>query len=99
LSATGGGPLASYFVARNTLSVIVKDLPWPLLRANAGRIAFDQLLDLLRTSKHLREPAARAKVRGTVAAVPMLPAMLKKRRRIQSRRRAPLASIERLLVP
>jgi GT2 family glycosyltransferase len=99
LSATGGGPLASYYVARNTVNVIVKDLSWPLLRANAMRIGGDQLADLLRTLRHLREPAARARIRGTFAALPMLPKMLRKRRRIQARRRAPLDSIERLLIP
>ena len=42
LSATGGGSLASYYVARNTIAVIVKDVPGALLRKNAHRIALDQ---------------------------------------------------------
>ncbi|MGA7673294.1 MAG: glycosyltransferase family 2 protein [Nitrolancea sp.] len=99
LSATGGGPLASYCVARNTIAVIVKDIPFPLLRRNASRIVVDQLRTVFGIIPHLREPAARARLRGTFAAVPMLPRMLAKRRRIQRRSQVDLEQIERLLVP
>ncbi len=99
LSATGGGSLASYYVARNTLAVIVKDLPGPLLRKNARRIVWQQLRMLLGTLPHLREPAARARVRGTFAVLPMLPSLLTKRRRIQQRSRVDPQQIERLLMP
>lgn len=99
VSATGGGTLASYYVARNTVCVILKDLPSPLLMKNAVRIAFDQAFDLLRTLPHLREAAARARIRGMCAALVLVPRMAHKRRRIQEGRRASIADIERLLVP
>ncbi len=38
LSATGGGTLASYYVGRNTIWVIAKDMPGPLIRRHFGRI-------------------------------------------------------------
>ncbi|ACZ39094.1 glycosyltransferase family 2 protein [Sphaerobacter thermophilus] len=97
LSATGGGPLASYYVARNTLAVLVKDVPGPILRRNLPRIAAQQTRLLLGTLPHLREPAARARLRGLLAAPVLWPRMLTKRRRIQSARRVPVDAIERLL--
>lgn len=65
LSATGGGPLASYFVARNVWLLLARSVPRRLLRRrrvlarHAGRVC-----DMLR---HAREPAARASLRGTLA--------------------------------
>jgi len=38
LSATGGGPLASYYTGRNTLWVLVKNYPGSLLRRYGTRI-------------------------------------------------------------
>ncbi len=38
LSATGGGVLASYYVGRNTIWVIAKDMPGPLIRRHFGPI-------------------------------------------------------------
>ncbi|MDI3340792.1 MAG: glycosyltransferase family 2 protein [Sphaerobacter sp.] len=98
LSATGGGPLASYYVARNTVAVLVKDVPWPILRRNLPRIAAQQARLLLGTLPHLREPAARARLRGLLATPRLLPRMLAKRRRIQSTRRVPIAAVDKLLV-
>ncbi len=97
LSATGGGTLASYYVARNTIAVLVKNLPGPLLRRHLRAIVAYQASLVLDTLPHLREPAARARLRGLLAAPGMIPALLPKRRRIQSARRVPLARIELLL--
>ncbi len=99
LSATGGGSLASYYVARNTINVIVKNMPVPLLRENAIRILGDQLTDIVRTLRRVREPAARARLRGTFASLPMLPRMMRKRRRIQQRARVHAADVAPLLEP
>ncbi len=99
LSATGGGTLASYYVARNTICVIVKDLPSQLLWRNCGRILADQTRALLGALPHLRETAARAQIRGTLAALPMIPHMIRKRARIQQHRVAGLDDLSRLLVP
>jgi GT2 family glycosyltransferase len=97
LSATGGGSLASYYVARNTLNVILKDLPGAILWRNLPAIVADQSRDVWRTLPHLREPAARAHLRGMLAALLSAPRMLVKRRTIQRTRRAPIAGIARLL--
>ncbi len=99
LSATGGGPLASYYVARNTIYVIVKDLPSQLLWRNCGRMFADQARELLLALSHVREPAARAQIRGTIAALPMIPHMIRKRARIQQLRTASLDDLNHLLVP
>jgi GT2 family glycosyltransferase len=99
LSATGGGPLASYFVARNTVNVMLKDLPGRLLWRNMPNIIGYQTRDVWRTLPHLRESAARARIRGLFAAVRTAPVMLAKRRRIQRSRTVSLEDIERLLLP
>lgn len=99
LSATGGGKLASYYVARNTISVIAKDVPAPILLRNGIRIAAAQVQELVRAVVHAREPAARAQIRGTLAGAIAIPRMLRKRRRIQQTGRVNLAAIERMLSP
>ncbi len=99
LSATGGGPLASYFVARNTILVVVKDLPGPLLRRNVWRIINDQVREVWQTLPHVREPAARSQLRGTLAATLLLPRMLRKRRQVQGNRRISIERLEQLLEP
>lgn len=97
LSATGGGTLASYYVARNTIAVLVKNLPGPILRRHLPAIVAYQVSLILGTLPRLREPAARARLRGLLAAPRLIPILLPKRRRIQAARRAPLAGIELLL--
>ena len=97
LSATGGGPIASFLCGRNFISVIVKDVPGPLLRRYLPRIIAAQLRLGWQSLRHVREPAARARLRGQLAALPALPAMLRKRRRIQAGRRVDLAYLEGLL--
>ncbi|HET7035481.1 MAG TPA: glycosyltransferase family 2 protein [Thermomicrobiaceae bacterium] len=97
LSATGGGTLASYYVARNTLAVLVKDVPTPILRRHLAGIALAQLSGALATLRHLREPAARARLRGLAAFPAMLPALLRQRRRLQRHRVVSLEALERLL--
>ncbi|HUZ01789.1 MAG TPA: glycosyltransferase family 2 protein [Thermomicrobiaceae bacterium] len=98
LSATGGGPRASYYVARNTLAVLAKDVPSTLMRRYLWRILSEQVRQLLTTLPHLGEPAARAKLRGTLAFPRLLPVLLRKRRRIQAARRVDLEAIDSLLV-
>ena len=97
LSATGGGPLASFYVARNTLAVLAKDVPTPLLRRYLPRILAAQLRQLVATLPHLREPAARAGLRGMLAFPRLLPLLLRKRRRIQAARRVDPESIAAIL--
>jgi GT2 family glycosyltransferase len=79
LSATGGGPLASYYCGRNFILVWVKNMPgaliwrfWlALLRAQAGYT--------LESLWHIREVSARARLRGQVAGLRALPLFVRKR--------------------
>lgn len=83
LSATGGGPRASYLCGRNFILVLAKDVPGAVLRRNWRRIAGAQLRLAFDALLHVREPAARARLRGQLAALPALPRFLAKRRAIQ----------------
>lgn len=97
LSATGGGPIASYYCGRNFVNVIVKDMPSGLLRRHWPRLLRAQVAYVVESLRHLREPAARARLRGQFAAIRQLPAMLRKRRRIQAGRRLSDDELERML--
>ncbi len=94
LSATGGGPPASYHTGRNFLTVAVKDLPAPLLRRHWRRIARRQVAIALHSLRHAREPAARAKLRGQLAGVRALPTTLLRRRDVTRRTRIDPAELE-----
>jgi GT2 family glycosyltransferase len=69
LSATGGGTLASYFVARNSLIILARSVPRGVLKPYRLRISAYHLGRLMRALKHAREPAARAQLRGILAGV------------------------------
>src|SRR5829696_6167989 len=79
LSATGGGPLASYYCGRNFLRVIARDMPGPLLRRVWPCIAAAQLRMAAESLRHLREPSARAKLRGQLDGLRELPRLLGER--------------------
>ena len=96
-SATGGGPLASYFCGRNFINIIVKDVPTSLLRRHWWRMIGGQLRYVGQSLAHLREPAARARLRGQLAGLGLVPTMLRQRRAVQARRRVSDYRIERLL--
>jgi GT2 family glycosyltransferase len=86
LSATGGGVLASYYVGRNTIWLIAKNMPRVLLRRYALRIAGAQLSIAWDALRNWRGEAARARLRGQVAGLLGLATALRKRRTIQPRR-------------
>jgi GT2 family glycosyltransferase len=86
LSATGGGVLASYYVGRNTIWLIAKNMPRTLLWRNLIRIVLAQLLISVDALRAWRGEAARARLRGQVAGVLGLPHILRKRATIQPRR-------------
>jgi GT2 family glycosyltransferase len=97
LSATGGGALASYYVGRNTLWMIAKNMPTRLLIRHAPRILAAQLRITLDALRNWRGEAARARLRGQLAGLLGLPGQLRKRQLIQERRRVPDALLaERL---
>jgi GT2 family glycosyltransferase len=98
LSATGGGKLASYYTGRNTITVIAKDMPGPLIRRHFGKIAAAQWQVTRDALRAWRGEAARARLRGQLAGLLRLPAALAWRREIQSQRKASIQAIEALFV-
>ena len=96
-SATGGGVLASYSCGRNFPLVFVKNMPPPLFQRYFGKMLLRQARTALEALPHLREPAARARLRGQAAAIRALPAYLQQRRRVQRSRRVSATTIARLL--
>jgi GT2 family glycosyltransferase len=97
LSATGGGPIASYYTGRNTITVILKDVPTPFLRRYGWRILAAQVRITWDALRAWRGEAARARLRGQLAALRLLPHTLRKRRAVQATRRVPLDVLEVLL--
>jgi GT2 family glycosyltransferase len=97
LSATGGGTLASYYVARNSFAVLAKNLPSGLQRRIWSRFLAHQATQLIEALRHLREPAARARMRGILAGPRFALQQRRKRRTIQAQRRASQADIEQML--
>lgn len=87
LSATGGGPLASYYCGRNFLRVLGRNMPGSLLRRLWPRIALAQARLAVEALRHVRQPAARARLRGQLAGLASLPWLLAERREIQRTRR------------
>ncbi len=86
LSATGGGATASFYTGRNTIWLIAKNVPAPLLRRHWVEIMGAQLNIALDALRHWRGEAARARLRGQLAGLLGLPGQLRKRRVVQSRR-------------
>ena len=84
LSATGGGPLASYYTGRNTLWVIAKNYPGALLRKHWRRILGAQWSVTRDALAAWRGEAARARLRGQLAGLLALPMMLHRRRSMLS---------------
>jgi GT2 family glycosyltransferase len=86
LSATGGGVLASYYVGRNTIWLIAKNMPRTLLWRNWLHIVGAQLGIAVDALRNWRGAAARARLRGQIAGLMGLPLALRKRSTIQPRR-------------
>lgn len=99
LSATGGGATASFHDGRNTLWILVKDYPAALWRRHGLKILRAQAGLAWQALRAWRGAAARARLRGMLAAIPGLPRMLRKRRGIQRARRVSMAYLESILTP
>jgi GT2 family glycosyltransferase len=82
LSATGGGTLASYYVGRNMLYVLAKDVPARVIARNLPSIVKRQAGLVLETLRNFRGAAARARLRGMVVGLVTWPRVLPARRRI-----------------
>jgi GT2 family glycosyltransferase len=98
LSATGGGVLASYYVGRNTIWNIAKNMPRGLLLRNLPKILAGQLTVTWDALRHIRGAAARARLRGQIAGILGLPRQLQKRKVVQARRRVENADLARQII-
>jgi len=98
LSATGGGTLASFYVGRNTIWVIAKDMPAALIRRRLGAILAAQARVTLDAMRAWRGASARARLRGQLAGLLGLPKVLGWRRGVQGGRTVSLSDLEQLLV-
>ncbi len=87
LSATGGDTLSSYYVGRNTIWMIAKNMPTELVRQHFLEIVSAQLRIAIDALCNIRGAAARARLLGQLAGVLGLPRQLRKRQLIQRRRR------------
>jgi GT2 family glycosyltransferase len=94
LSSSGGDDLSSYYVGRNTLWMLVKNMPTSLLLRYLPQILRAQVTIALDALRNVRGYAARQRLRGQLAGLTGLPAQWRKRRLIQQRRWSEDAQIE-----
>ncbi len=99
LSATGGGKLASFYNGRNFIYVLAKDYPGSLFRKYWPLILRAQLRITAEALKAWRGEAARARIKGQLAGLRVIPRALSKRRAVYSLRRVPDDYLESLLSP
>ena len=97
LSQSGGDTLASYYVGRNTIWLIAKNMPRGLLLRNAPQIVVSQLRIALDALRNWRGEAAQARLRGQWAGLRGLPQQFAKRRVIQPRRQIEDIELAKLL--
>jgi hypothetical protein len=95
-SATFGkrSQISTRLGTRNSLCMLVKNLPAPLVPGFLPFIVAGQVSRLLVTAS---TSTLKAHIEGLAGALRLLPLMLKKRREIQSRRRVSVAYVRRLL--
>ena len=95
-SATFGkrSPISTRLGTRNSLCMLVKNLPTPLVPGFLPFFAAGQLSRLVVTAS---TSTLRAHLEGLAGALRLLPLMLRKRREIQERRRVPVVYIRNLL--
>jgi GT2 family glycosyltransferase len=95
-SATFGvrSPTSVRLGTRNSLCLLVKNLPTPLVPRLLPFVVAGQLSRLIVTAS---TSTLRAHLEGLAGALRLLPLMLKKRREIQKRRRVPVGYVRRLL--
>lgn len=86
VSATGGGPIASFYVARNTIWTLVKNWPAELWKRHRARIVAAQWRRFADAARSWRGAAARATMCGQIAGLLGAGRMWRKRKVIQSRR-------------
>ena len=89
LSATGGGETASFYCGRNFITVAVKNLPSGILRRHWVAMIRTQLRFAVNSIWHIRERAARARLRGQITGLLEMPRTLGRREAVQRGRRVP----------
>lgn len=94
LSATGGGALASYYCGRNFPLVWLKNIPAPLFRRYLWIMLWRQIQIFVDALWHIRGQAARARIRGQLAAWGHIGQFLAKRTQIPT----PVDSTKMMLV-
>ncbi len=99
LSASGGGVIASYYTGRNTIFMLVKNLPSSIFRRHWRSIIKAQLKITFDALRAWRGEAARARLRGQLAGLWGLPRWLAKRKTVQQAKRVDDAYLESLLTP
>lgn len=97
LSATGGGPLSSFHVGRNTLWVLARNYPADLWRRHWREIVRGQWRIARDALRAWRGAAARARLRGQIAGLVGLWRWCRARRSIQAGRRVTDAYLESIL--
>lgn len=84
LSASGGGVTASFHDGRNSIWIVVKNLPRKLWRKYGWQIFKRQIGITWEAIRAWRGEAARARLRGIARGLLTLPGALKKRKQIQA---------------
>ncbi len=84
LSATGGGTLASYYVGRNLIYLLAKDLPLRFVLRHMPGIVKAQFRFATEALRNIRGAAARARLRGILVGLFTWPRVLPTRRRVLS---------------
>ena len=97
LSANSGDTLASYYVGRNTIWNIVKNMPRRLLLNHWSEIVNAQAEIAMDALRNIQGDAARERLRGQLAGLIGLPRQLEKRRTIQTQKRVGDERIENAL--
>jgi GT2 family glycosyltransferase len=98
VSATGKGTLRSFYVARNTIWMLAKNLPSSIWRRHRHEIMAAQWQRFVDALQAWRGAEARATIRGQWAGLLGLPKALRKRAAIQAQCRADDSYLESLLV-
>lgn len=99
LSATGGGVTASFYDGRNSLYVLVKNLPAELWRKHGWSIVKRQASLAWDALRAWRGKEARARLKGMAVGLWHLPRLLSKRRAVQRQRKVSIDYLESILTP
>lgn len=86
LSASGAGTLASYHCGRNFMWILARDLPGSAWRRHWRAILVTQARFAGAALRHVREPAARARLRGQLVGLLTMPRFAAERRDLAAKR-------------